>query len=589
MALFAAQGFAVLGPALMGLAALKGLGLATTLTNVATSMGLIGPAGATASLGLAPLLPILAGLAIGLAAVYVMNELGVFKWVEQAGADFGGFISGAGAGFSSWLQDLPDAVSNIDNFTQMVWDTFGINIGSLETFIGSLLDPIDDLLGFGWIYEDGSTNIQKFLSDVGKFFRGGAEDIDQSTAKIDTAISNNLGNASKSTNVETSKMTQTAKTWSVDFTGVFSSVGSTLKKWGEVDIKQNLFNAGVILGNGVGAAYLAIKHFPDTLKGWATSAGEAVSTLPGAFNKMNQGIGAALISLPGKVKGFIDGAAKAITSLPETIANLPETIGGIISDTSDAISDLPKTFDDVLISIGDMDFGSAAEGAIGGLTSVFEGAIGIIGPAAETLYGYMQSFFSGILAGLPEEMRNDLTGVFTDITTAFSALGGSVQTAFSTLFSGIGDYIVGLAQGFISAGYNIIMFIVQGMQSAAGAVGSMIGNIFGIIGQYIPHSPAETGPLSVLPNFAGYFVDPLLAITPQVQAASLQVAAAVTMPSAQPAAIGGGGTTSSTSIDNGLSVGTINAKEQSISDIMAELAITQEAQRKQKGYRSLPG
>ncbi len=251
------------------------------------------------------------------------------------------------------------------------------------------------------------------------------------------------------------------------------------------------------------------------------------------------------------VADAIDNMATVITGLPEIVST---QLGNVVS----YFVDLPGNIAGALGSIGET------------ITGAFSGAVSGIGSA---------------LSGIP----GALMGAFTDITTAFSALGGSVQTAFSTLFTGIGDYIVGLAQGFISAGYNIIMFIVQGMQSAAGVVGSTISGIFGIIGQFIPHSPAETGPLSVLPNFGAYFVDPLLAITPQVQAASLQVAAAVTMPAAQPASIGGGGTQTSTSIDNGLSVGTINAKEQSISDIMAELAITQEAQRKQKGYRSLPG
>jgi TP901 family phage tail tape measure protein len=340
--LFAAQGLAALGPALMGMAALKGLGLGSSLASIGSAIAGMGSGGLAAAAGMGPLLPIIVGLGIGLAAVYAMQQLGILDWFYELGRDCGPMVADAIDNMATVITGLPEIVS-----TQ-------------------------------------------------------------------------LGNV--------------------------------------------------------------VSYFLD---------------------------------LPGNIAG-------ALGSIGETI------------------------------------------------TGAFSGAVSGIGSA---------------LSGIP----GALMGAFTDITTAFSALGGSVQTAFSTLFSGIGDYIVGLAQGFISAGYNIIMFIVQGMQSAAGAVGSMIGNIFGIIGQYIPHSPAETGPLSVLPNFAGYFVDPLLAITPQVQAASLQVAAAVTMPSAQPAAIGGGGTTSSTSIDNGLSVGTINAKEQSISDIMAELAITQEAQRKQKGYRSLPG
>ena len=160
-----------------------------------------------------------------------------------------------------------------------------------------------------------------------------------------------------------------------------------------------------------------------------------------------------------------------------------------------------------------------------------------------------------------------------------------MQGAFTSLFTGISDFIVGLAQGFISAGYNIIMYIVQGMQSAAGAIGSTISNIFGILSQYIPHSPAETGPLSQLPNFSAYLVDPLLATVPAVQAASLQVAEAATMPAAQPASLSS--STSSTTMDNSVSIGNVNAsKDYSITDIMAEIATMQAQKRTQRGVTS---
>lgn len=338
MAVFAAQGFAVLGPALMGLAAIKSLGLAASIGSIGTSL-----AGAASSIGVfvvaaAPLLVILAGLALGLAAVWALNELGVFDYIYNAGYEFGGFVSGAGADFMGWLNDLPGAA-------------------------------------------------QSACDSTANWFAG----------------------------------------------------------------------------------------------------------------------------LPGVIEGAISGVA----------------------------------------------------GTVGG---AFDGVTTAVGTA---------------LSGIPGALATS----FGDITTAFSALGGSVQGAFTSLFTGISDFIVGLAQGFVTAGYNIIMYIVQGMQSAAGAIGSTISNIFGILSQYIPHSPAETGPLSQLPNFSAYLVDPLLATVPAVQAASLQVAEAATMPVAQPASLSSS-TSSTTTNDNSMSVGTINAKEQSITDIMAQIAAVQAQKRTQRGVSS---
>ena len=338
MGLFATQGLAGLGPLLMGLSALKGLGLASTLSSIAGGISSIGTSGGLALIGLAPLLPIIVGLGIGLAGVYAMQKLGILDWFYQLGHDCGPAVA--------------DGISNIT----------------------------------------------------------------------------------------------------------------------------------------------------------------------------------------------------------EVIAGLPEFVSTELGNVVSYFVDLPGHIVEALGSIGEV------------ITGPFDGVGEILGTVFSSIPGA-------------------LSIAFTDITTAFGALGGNVQTAFGNLFTGIGDFIVGLAQGFISAGYNIIMFIVQGMQSAAGAVGSAIGGIFDIIGRFIPHSPAEEGPLSVLPNFGAYFVDPLLATVPQVQAASLEVAAAATMPVA--AADTTSNTTSTTSNDNSVSIDTINAgKEQSISDIMAEIATMQALKRAQRGIPS---
>ena len=144
MALYAAQGFAVLGPARMGLAALKSLGLAASIGSIGTSL-----AGAAGSIGVflvaaAPLLVILAGLAIGLAAVYAMNELGVFDYIYNAGYEFGGFVSGAGADFMGWLNDLPGAAqSACDSTANWFAGLPGIIEGSISGVVGTVGGAFD--------------------------------------------------------------------------------------------------------------------------------------------------------------------------------------------------------------------------------------------------------------------------------------------------------------------------------------------------------------------------------------------------------------------------------------------------------------
>ncbi len=208
-----------------------------------------------------------------------------------------------------------------------------------------------------------------------------------------------------------------------------------------------------------------------------------------------------------------------------------------------------------------------------------EGSVSGIGDA----FGNVGGSISGALSSVPGLLSN----TFADISSAFSFLGSEVQTAFSSVFTGISDYIVNLAQGFISAGYNIIMYIVQGMQSAAGSVGSAISDVLSTIWNFLPHSPALEGPLSKLPDFSSYFTQGLEASIPAVQNASMEVMANI-LPSAQPAAMGTGTSIGSQDNSASISIGNINAsKDYSVSDMMTDFASSIAAKRKQKGYPSV--
>lgn len=337
LGLFAAQGFAALGPALMGLAALKGLGLGATLTSIATGLGGLGTSSVTAIAAMGPLLPILVGLAIGLAAVYALKQIGFLDWVGEQGAN-------AGAALDEW-------------------------------------------------------------------------------------------------------------------------------------------HAGLILWRN------------NTLS---------------------------------DLEGFKNEASNKAEGLKNTLLSLPETISGAFSGLGEKVG--------------------------GGLGSI----PGILGEK------------------------------FALISEAFTILKDKVQGTFENLWNGMTEFIGGLWKGFWSAGASIIKWLVDGMISAKETIGGAIGSIFGFLAEFVPHSPAERGPLSVLPNFGAYFVDPLLAVTPQVTEAATQVAEAATMPVSQPEALatGGGGMNIGTQ-DNSLSIGNVNAsKDYPIEAIMADIAVMQAQKRTQRGYSS---
>jgi TP901 family phage tail tape measure protein len=96
MAIYAGQGLAIVGPALMGLAALKTLGLGSVLTSIAGGLSGIGTAAESAAAALAGSFTaaVGAGILLGLAGVWVMLKTGILDGF----ADLGRWISGSTIG-----------------------------------------------------------------------------------------------------------------------------------------------------------------------------------------------------------------------------------------------------------------------------------------------------------------------------------------------------------------------------------------------------------------------------------------------------------------------------------------------------------
>jgi hypothetical protein len=82
--------------------------------------------------------------------------------------------------------------------------------------------------------------------------------------------------------------------------------------------------------------------------------------------------------------------------------------------------------------------------------------------------------------------------------SAGQTLGDSAVSGFSSKNSSASN-----------AGLNLGLNFASGLKSARSSVSSAAYGLAAIVNSYLPHSPAEKGPLSVLPNFDGILLDPL--------------------------------------------------------------------------------
>jgi phage-related protein len=86
---------------------------------------------------------------------------------------------------------------------------------------------------------------------------------------------------------------------------------------------------------------------------------------------------------------------------------------------------------------------------------------------------------------------------------------GSAQSAGSGLGSSAISAISGLTSSAYSSGSSIGQSIANGLNSMRNTVASAASSLASTISSYLPHSPAEKGPLSKLPNFKAYLNEPL--------------------------------------------------------------------------------
>jgi chromosome segregation ATPase len=84
----------------------------------------------------------------------------------------------------------------------------------------------------------------------------------------------------------------------------------------------------------------------------------------------------------------------------------------------------------------------------------------------------------------------------------------------------IADMFTSIKEELIEAGSGMVDSIKTGMESATEGLEQTVSDIAATVSSYWPHSPAEKGPLSVLPNWTEYLVTPLMiaigALNPQL-------------------------------------------------------------------------
>jgi TP901 family phage tail tape measure protein len=155
------------------------------------------------------------------------------------------------------------------------------------------------------------------------------------------------------------------------------------------------------------------------------------------------------------------------------------------------------------------------------MQGLIDGVKSKIDAAKKSVSDFLNDPFGNSKSSAESNAKNTGSSVGKSAVTGINSQKGSAQSAGS----GLGSSAVSAVGSFISSAYSsgrsIGQSVANGLNSARSYVASAASSIASTISSYLPHSPAEKGPLSKLPNFKAYinepFEDAVSDVEPMVQ------------------------------------------------------------------------
>lgn len=199
----------------------------------------------------------------------------------------------------------------------------------------------------------------------------------------------------------------------------------------------------------------------------------------------------------------------------DTLENIQTAIEPLILVVKDFVSNVMNKISDWWSANGDT------------ITS----AVAVIASALGVLISYIADYVvDNIMVWLPLVLRTfeyvleqvlNLILLFSQVLIgdwegAWQTLQAIAQNSMDFLYSIISSALEPILNIFSSAGSSfyhsgkdLIQNFIDGIRAKVGSLTSTVSDAFSGISRYLPHSPAEVGPLSELPNWDAFFVSPL--------------------------------------------------------------------------------
>lgn len=351
---------------------------------------------------------------------------------------------------------------------------------------------------------------------------------------------------------------------SVDWSGIVDKIGQLVAKF--IEFAPNIDNVikgviGFVVAIKSLSIIITIVNIISTLVGWFTTLAGFIAPVIAAFTGAGgaaTGFGAVIAALGGPVTLIIaaivafGAALVALWTQSETFRDIVsgvwqyvvDFISGAITEVSTFVQstfqglliwwrnnqeDIMKAVDTAWNKIMDVikfilsvivPIIRGAWETIKGVTSavwemvkgVIEGTMrviqGIIKAVTSAINGDWRGVWEGIgqfMSGIVQIIKSVVKGGFKSMVSVIEGILSAIAGIFTDSFDKALDVVTGFGDKFKKAGGALIDMVASGITGGIKAVTGAIGKVMGAVRDFLPFSPAKTGPLNDLDklNFGG--------------------------------------------------------------------------------------
>ncbi len=246
----------------------------------------------------------------------------------------------------------------------------------------------------------------------------------------------------------------------------------------------------------------------------------------GGLSAIIGGLGTTLLSVVGPM-GIVLAALAAVgyvvyKNWDKIAPILKETFNNIKTDVEPVVSMIKQFVSDSLAMISDWwnaNGETVSEGVIvlisilGKLVSfiadVVAGTVKTVLPPILVLAKYILEQILNLILLFSQALTGDWEGAWDTLKTIVQTQMDLTRNIISTVLDSISGIFSSIGSDLYDSGKALIQSFIDGIRSQAESLKNAVSHVLGGIDNYLPHSPAKIGPLSELPNWDAYFLDPL--------------------------------------------------------------------------------